>query len=131
MRIRALFLPLSLSLLGACDQLKELAGGGDDESTVHTNDDAGDDDPPPPPPPDVDDEPEMVTETAALETTITVEKGQRSKMMGVGTAALEEMAKKRGYSGVRKVRLSDVDCAADCSAKVSGMAWRKVEKKSD
>lgn len=130
MRIRALLVPISLSLLVSCDQIKDLVGGGD-EPTVHTVDDADDDDPSPPPPPDVDEEPEMVTQTATVETTITVQKGQRSAMMAVGTAALEEMAKKRGYTGVRKVRLSDVNCTAECIAKVSGSAWRKVEKKSD
>jgi hypothetical protein len=129
MSIRALLVPFSLSLLVACDQIKDLAGGGD-ETTVHTNEDT-DDDPPPPPPPDMDEEPEMVTETASLETSITVQKGQRSKMMGVGTDALKDMAKKRGYTGVRKVRVSDVNCTAECEAKVTGTAWRKVEKKSD
>ena len=56
MSTRALLVPFSLSLLVACDQIKELAGGGD-ETTVHTNEDT-DDDPPPPPPPDMDEEPE-------------------------------------------------------------------------
>lgn len=130
MRIRALLVPLSLSFLVACDAIKDLAGGGD-ETTVHTNDDAEDEDPPPPPPPDEDAEPEMVTETKPVETSITVKKGQRSKMMAVGTEALEEIARQKGYSGVRKVKLSDVDCAADCTAKVTGTAWRKVEKKAE
>lgn len=129
MRIRTMLLPLSLSFLVACDAITDLAGGGD-ETTVHTNDDA-DEDPPPPPPPEDEAEPELVTETKTVSTSISVQKGQRSKMMAVGTEALEEMAKKKGYSGVRKVKLSDVSCTAECTATVTGTAWRKVEKKAE
>jgi len=137
--MRALLLTLALGSLTACDAIEGVVGGGN-ASTVHTNDDAAGEDPPPPPPPGDDDvegdedagsEPELVTETKSLSTKITVQKGQRSKMMSVAQATLKELAEKKGYTGVRKVKISGVSCTDACTAEASGMAWRKVDRKSE
>ena len=76
---------------------------------------------------------EIVTETKELATGISVQKGQRSKMMSIAQARLKELADKKGYSGVRKVKISDLDCtgADGCTANATGTAWRKVEKKRE
>lgn len=139
MDMRAVLLTLGLGSLTACGALEGVMGGGD-APTVHTNDDAAGEDPPPPPPPDddvVEDdegpgaEAELVTETKSLSTQITVQKGQRSKMMSVAQATLKELAEKKGYTGVRKVKISGVSCTDACTAEASGMAWRQVERKPE
>ena len=139
MDTRAVLLILSLGSLTACGAIEGVTGGGD-APTVHTNDDATGEDPPPPPPPGDDvaegdeapgTEPELVTETKPISTSITVRKGQRSKMMSVAEAALKQLAEQKGYTGVRKVKLSDVSCKDECTAEASGLAWRRVENEAD
>ena len=86
---------------------------------VHVNDDAPTEEPAPA-------KRRWVTQTAEVETSVTVAKGQRFKMMGEGRAALETIAQRRGFEGVRRIKLSEVACIDECTAKVTGTAWKKV-----
>lgn len=70
------------------------------------------------------DEPVMQTQFVEIDVEVPVE--ARDRMAVAGQEALEQLAKQRGYEGVKGVRLVKPSCDEKCRVHVEGEAWRQV-----